>query len=306
MEKVFVILNPASKARSGKRMKRKLIPLLDQYYPNRYNLLETAQPEDAIRLSRMAADEGATLIIAVGGDGTIHEVINGLMQLKNTRKPIRLGIINNGSGGDFCRTLKLPNNLADQFELIKQTTPAKVDIGFLECLDPNGNSIRRYFINECQVGIGGAVVSKVNQGHKYLGGTIAFTMVALTHLFHYTSRNFKISTKDFNQSYPLLGIVAGNGKFCGGGMQLTPGASLDDGLLDILLIHKMNFLNRLVKFSKIFSGNPVPSRFLTRIKSSQITIEADRDVWIEADGELIGKPPCTISILPLAVEVHRK
>ncbi len=304
MEKVYVILNPAARAGNGKRLKAKLIPLLEHYYENNFKLLETTQPGDGIRLSKIAAENNASLIIAVGGDGTIHEVVNGLIASSQLNESCRLGIINYGSGGDFSKTIKLPKGLKDQLELINSTLPQSIDLGLLECLDPDGNSIRRFFINECQIGIGGAVVSKVNNTHKFFGGTVAFTLVALSHLFHYFSRNYQIRTIDLDQTNLLLGIVAGNGKYCGGGMQLTPDARLNDGLIDILLIHKMNILNRLIKFSKIFSGNPVPSKFLTRFKTSQIAIHTNSDSWIEADGELIGKPPCKISVRPNAVKIH--
>jgi diacylglycerol kinase (ATP) len=102
----------------------------------------------------------------------------------------------------------------------------------------------------------------------------------------------------------MIGITIGNGIYCAGGMQLTPNALTDDGQLDLLGIHEMNFMTRFLNFGKVYSGNHVNSKYFSLTRAKEIYLDSGPSVWIEADGELLGKTPCRIGIVPGAIRVR--
>jgi len=299
----YIILNPVAGAGRGKKEMSLLIPALSNLGHTDCVLLETAGKGDAIRLSRDVVKKGGKLIIAVGGDGTINEVINGLLSAEAS--PVtrcELGIINCGSGGGVAQTLGIPAGIKDQLYLIFNKPAKPLDAGLVTCTSQNGTSVERYFLNECQAGFSGAVVEEVAMTHKHFGGKLAFGMVSVFQLFRYKATEMHTRLDMCPAaSQKMLGVVVGNGNYCAGGMQLTPGACPDDGYLDVLFIGEMNLVDRLINFSKVYSGNHVHSGFFSLQKARAIDIDSEWPVWVETDGELIGKTPCSINIIPGAI-----
>jgi diacylglycerol kinase (ATP) len=268
--------------------------------------METSCQGDATKLAGDAARKGSRLIIAMGGDGTVNEVINGLIQ---NRIPVNdqceLGILNSGSGSGLAQTLGLPASVSDQLDVIFNSAAKPMDVGFVTYKDINDNSCERFFVSECQVGLGGSVVSRVGMKLKHFGGRIAFGTVALSHLFHYrASRMMMNHDQQQPESKKLIGITIGNGIYCAGGMTLTPDARTDDGLLDVLQIHEMNLFQRFLNFGKVYSGSHIHSPHFSISKVNEISIGSEQPVWIEADGELLGKTPCQVGIIPGAIKVR--
>lgn len=299
-------MNPVAGGGRGQALQTQIVAELDKKFPQGYELALTSEPGSAIQLAREAAKQGARLLIAMGGDGTINEVVNGLFDHQKPLNPYcELGILNCGSGGGLAQTLGLPAGIADQLELICRAPAKPLDVGIVRFQNSNGEPAERLFVSECQGGIGGAVVSRVGMKHKRLGGTLAFGMVAISELLHYraTQMTTRVDGRVPQAKY-RIGFTVGNGRFCAGGMQLTPGALPDDNWLDILQIDEMNLLNRLVNFSKVYSGRHIRSPFFTLQQAKTIEIDSDPPVWFETDGELIGKTPCRIGILPAAIRVR--
>lgn len=308
MEKLFVhiILNPVAGGGRAGKMKSQIISELEKRFGKNYLLMETSGRGDAILFARDAAERGAGLIIAVGGDGTINEVINGLVL---NRKPVNnqceLGILNCGSGSGVAQTLGLPCSISDQLDLICKSTVKPMDVGFVIYKNKNDHPCERLFVSECQIGLGGSVVSRVGIKLKHFGGRIAFGIVALSHLFHYKSSQM-IMTLDQQtaESKELIGITIGNGIHCAGGMRLTPDARTDDGLLDVLQIHEMSLIKRFLNFGKVYSGSHIHSTNFSINQVKEISIDSERPVWVETDGELLGKTPCWIGVIPGAIRVR--
>ncbi len=267
---------------------------------------ETQGVSDGIKLSQQAALEGAGLMVVIGGDGTINEVVNGLMLAGETCRSIcELGIINCGSGGDLARTLALPSRIKEQGSIIFKRPAHNVDLGLVACQGENGLIQKRYFANECSVGISGSVVASMNGSSKTMGARLAFALASVAQIFKYQSKHMQIKLDDQHPvSQQMLGLVVGNGRFAGGGMQLTPGAKIEDGLLDVLCMKNMSIANRLLVFSKVYKGSHIDSKFACYQKASTITVESKGLPWIETDGELIGKTPCEIGIVPGAVKIR--
>ena len=301
-----IILNPLAGGGKTKKIKGELVREVESRIGKNYLLTETSGQGDASILARKAAKEGAALIIAVGGDGTVNEVINGLLQ---NRKPVNdqceLGILNSGSGSGLAQTLGLPSSISDQLDMIFNSAANPMDVGFVSYKDLNDHFCERLFVSECQVGLGGSVVSHVGMKLKHFGGKIAFGSVALSHLFHYRASRMTI-VHDHKQpeSRKLIGLTIGNGVYCAGGMTLTPGARTDDGLLDVLQIHEMSLLKRFMNFGKVYSGSHIHSPHFSISQVNEISIGSEQPVWIEADGELLGKTPCMIGIIPGKIRVR--
>jgi diacylglycerol kinase (ATP) len=303
---VYIILNPVAGGGKTRKLKSELVRELEGRFGKNYLLMETSGQGDAIHFAREAAEKGADLIIAVGGDGTINEVVNGLLI---DRKPVNdqceLGILNSGSGSGVAQTLGLPGSISAQMELICTTAAKLMDVGFVSYRDTGNLPCERLFVSECQIGIGGSVVSQVGMKLKHLGGRIAFGSVALSHLFHYRASQMTIMPdRKTAESKKLIGMTIGNGIYCAGGMRMTPDARTDDGLLDILQIHEMSLYKRLLNFGKVYTGSHIHSNHFSISQVKTISIDSEQPVWIETDGELLGKTPCWIGVMPGAIRVR--
>src|SRR5512141_998918 len=304
--KIHIILNPASSAGKTGRRKAEILAAGERHLGGAFSISVTRRPNDAISSARRASLRGAALIIAVGGDGTIQEVVNGLMRAGNPmeRRP-QLGLINAGTGHGFAQSLGLPAGLEDQCAAIAFGTVLRVDIGRATYKDRCGRRIERYFVNECQAGIGGRVVEKVQAGHKKLGGFLAFGLATLTAALRYPNRSIRFSVDDGpDEEGRFVGIVAANGSVMAGGMRLAPEATVEDGRLDILFMHGQALAERLRNFPKIYSGTHLGSPKFSCRRGRSLSLSSDEPVAFEADGELFGYLPCRIEVLPAALELR--
>jgi diacylglycerol kinase family enzyme len=156
------------------------------------------------------------------------------------------------------------------------------------------------------VGLGGEVVAGVGKLHKALGGAIAFGSVALTKALCYKASSMSVAFRNGRiGGGTYLGLTIGNGPYCGGGMKLVPDALVDDGHFDVLLIHDMSVTDRLITLAQIYTGRHVDLPHCSVQKTTGITVQSQRPVPVAADGELLGTTPCTIEVLPGAIQVRR-
>jgi diacylglycerol kinase (ATP) len=304
-KKIHIILNPVAGGGKARRMASQMLREIDRRFGNRFELHVTHRPQDALRMTKEAVRGGAERIVSVGGDGTINETVNGLFENGEWICPsCELGIVSCGTGKGFARSLNLPRTLSGQLDLIRYGRCIAVDVGKVTLLNGRGEPIERLFISECQVGIGGAVVDCVESASKHLGGTLVFGFAALrTALRQRSSLVTIISDTHETTTHDLLGLAIGNGSRCGGGMRLTPQASLTDGQLDLLLILGMGIHKRLTQFPKIYSGRYLNSSCFMFGRCRHIKVVSENPLPVAADGERLGKTPCEISILPAALKV---
>ncbi len=304
--KTLVIINPASSAGRTGRHQREIVAALERHLGRGFSLSVTKGPRDAIFSARAAVLRGTDLVVAVGGDGTLQEVVNGLMQA--SRKPERrpqLGIVNAGTGHGFAQGLGLPASLDAQCAGIARGSFRRIDIGRAAYAERSGRPVERYFVNECQAGIGGRVVEKVQAGHKKLGGLLGFGLATLTTALSYPNRSIRFSLDEGpEQSGNFIGIVAANGNSMAGGMRLAPRAAVDDGALDILLMRGQTLRERLRNFPKIYSGTHLESPKFGYLRGRTLSLASDEEVSFEADGEIFGHLPCRVEVVPAALEIR--
>ena len=305
IKNIHIVVNPI--AGSGKAGKIAAIVLQKtrSLSDSVVNLTFTEKKNDATIITREAIARGAGMMIAVGGDGTINEVVNGFFREDGPINPsCELGIINCGTGGGYARTLGIPKDLEQQIDLVLRPGSMDLDIGRISYQDFSGSPSTRLFVNECQVGIGSKVASAVGKNYKIFGGTLAFGIMA-------TVQAILIKPVPLNLWYDdepvrklsLIGLVVGNGIECAGGMKLTPDAKLNDGLFDVLSMHEMSTIQRLLNLSKVYSGAHILSPYFSVKRCKTIKIVSDNKVTLEADGEVLGYSPFEISILPSAIRI---
>ena len=277
------------------------------HFGKKCRFFETEKQGHATAISRQLACEGAGLIVCAGGDGTINEVVNGLFEDRRLINPhIELGIVDFGSGSGFAQSTGIPQNMDEQVDLIVNAAPTLTDIG-LCTFSANGRpSKERYFISECQVGIGSAVVQRTGSKYKILGGKAAFGLAAMMEIIHSRVYELTLEFKNSTLSDQVIGIVIGNGHACGGGMRLTPMATIDDGKLDLLVIHEMDRITQLSEFLKIYSGNHIRSTHFSYHRITGLKITSENDLPVETDGELVGRLPVEIKVIPRVLKIRNR
>jgi len=302
----YVILNPsAGSGKAGKEASR-ILAALRNSLGGGYTLFVTRLPLDATAVAREAILGGAEFIVAVGGDGTIQETVNGFFSDGRLINPdVELGIISIGTGNGFAQSLGLPGNIERQCEVIASGLVRRLDLGRAFFSNGNGKSGSRYFVNECQAGIGGVVVENVRRQHKRLGGTLAFGLKTLTAALSFPEPEITVSMDGGpGQTLKYIGVVAANGSSMAGGMRLAPRADVGDGLLDFLLMHEQTLARRLHNFPKIYSGRHVEMPEFQYLRGRRLVLASREKVLFEADGELLGCLPCDVEIRPSALQVR--
>ena len=291
----FVIINPTSGNGSSKRKWPKIKSLLEDAN-FKFDFYFTEFPKHSIKLIQNAVSQGFKNIIVIGGDGTLHNIVNSI-QTQEYFDPssIKIGIIPVGTGNDWIKTYGISKNPKKAIQVIKNGKYKHQDVGKIEFQNPGQAPV--FFNNLAGIGFDGLVVSKVA---KYKGfGAIAYLVAALIGLFSY--RNFmaeiimgsdRIKTKAFM-------VVIGLCKYSGGGMQLTNSPNPADGNFDISIAKDFSKFDVLRNLLNLFNGNISNSKKIETIKSDSILIkvEDNNSPLIEADGELIGEGDFKVSLL---------
>jgi YegS/Rv2252/BmrU family lipid kinase len=296
----LIVVNPASSAGRTGRRQEAIVAGIGRRLNGAFSLCVTKGPLDATSATRSAIQRGSELIIAVGGDGTIQEVINGFfLNGKMVNPACQLGIVCSGTAQDVARSFAMPARLEDQIADACADEFHPVDLGRVTYRQEDGREGERFFINECQQGIAAVVVERVQHQHKKLGGFLGFALAAVATAARHREQMMTVQVDDREPIRDsLLGVVAANGAYAGGGMKFAPRARVDDGLLDVVLIHKQWIPARLWNFPKIYVGKHVDLSWVSYLQARRILVSSDERVRAEADGELLGSVPCAIEVLP--------
>jgi diacylglycerol kinase (ATP) len=262
-------------------------------------VLETAGPGHATDLARRAAHDGAATVVAVGGDGTVNEVVNGLLDGNGSPIGARLGVVAAGSGCDFARTFGLPGNVDSGLQgIVGPTRP--LDVGRIECAGPDGPMVR-YFVNVAEAGMAAATVERAERLPRWLGR--ARYMVAFwPTLLRYRPTLLSVATPAGTHTGVAHNVIVANARFFGGGMRVSPGSDPADGVVDVQ-VNVGPKVQALTLIPKMFRGTHLPNRRIIELHGSRVTIDSDTPVLVEADGELVGTTPATITVLPGALQL---
>jgi len=292
----FVIANPTS----GNRNFSKLWKEIQQSLKNKnldYSFAFTQFSKHEIELAQNAIQKGFRNIISVGGDGTLHHVVNGVMLQRYVKSSdITIAVIPLGTGNDWIKTYNIPNSIKKAIEIISQNKRTLQDIGLLKTTNKT-----TYFNNVAGIGYDGYVVNKLASLKRF--GFIAYLLSGLTGLLFYEKSIFKIIFNNKKLEEKYLMVVFGICKFSGGGMQFSKELKINDGLLNITIIKNINMIDLILNIKKLYNGQIVNHHKVVTCRTKQITILPETtETYIQADGELIATGYVTATIIEKAIQ----
>jgi YegS/Rv2252/BmrU family lipid kinase len=256
----------------------------------------TAGPGEASDIACSALQRGQRFLVAVGGDGTIHEVVNGI--LSSGSADAVLGVVAAGTGSDFIRTFGLPRGLPEAVERLAGDGIRRIDGGRVTYTTPEG-SRTRFFANIAEAGIGAAVVARARRLPGILGASVYFWAFWLT-AAAYRPCTVRVSCDSWSFEGRANNVVVANGRFFGGGMRIAPVATPDDGALDVQVDHARRSESlRLMR--RVYEGAHVPHPRIAEATATWAEVDAARPLAVEADGEVLGTTPARFEILPGAI-----
>lgn len=293
-KRIVVIANP----RAGRGRAQHELDGLVRDLVKRGHQVESHATQAPGHASELARHAVADLVVAAGGDGTVHEVVNGLLSDERTTPVPELGIVALGSGCDYIKTFGLPAGVADAADrLSSDRPPVKVDAGIVECAGST-----RLFANIAEVGLGAAVVDRAARLPRRLGNAVYFASFWLT-LPRFAIPQAVVRAGDVTYEGPLTNLVVAIGKAFGGGMLVAPSADPSDGLFDVQ-IHRGTKLDYTVGIPKVFRGTHLPHPKIDEVRSDRVEVTCSPDVLVEADGEVVGRTPATFQIMPGALRLN--
>lgn len=296
--KWFVIVNPTA---GNGAAKKKWLPVFNELTKQNFVFdFEITQYKKHVSvLIKKAIDQGITKFICVGGDGTLHNIVNGILNLNPVNiSEIKIGIIPIGTGNDWIKTYKISKDHKKAIQTIKSGFSLKQDIGKL--LLHENNSIV-YFNNLAGIGFDGYVVNKV---HRFKNlGFLAYLTGALISIASYKKSTLKIKFNDIEIKEKTLMLLIGICKYSGGGMQLTQNVNPTDGLFDISHINKISLATLLRNIGGLFSGKITNIKLVKNYKTSKIRISVldTKKIYLQTDGELVDSINFTAEIIPKAL-----
>lgn len=239
----------------------------------------------------LAAVSDADVTLAVGGDGTAHEVANGL--LRRSQRPV-MGVLPVGTGNDFARALGLPRDPAAAARMLLTARPKRIDVGVVN---------DRYFLTVAGAGFDGEVVEQVNAWPKVLGGTAMYVLGILKMLITYRPVEVQIVTDGLRDRERLFLIAVGNTAWSAGGMWSVPPARPDDGILHAVIAGPLSRIEMLAVLPGIYSGRHLLHPKVRQAQGREITVTSSTPLRVQADGEALGTLPATFRVCPDALEV---
>ena len=264
-----------------------------------FDAFHTERPGHGEEIARRALLEGRRRIAAVGGDGSVNDVIHGIMDagLADTRD-VTLAVLPQGTGNDWARSLGITRDPAQIARVLAAGRTMLHDVGAIDFPDTGGP--RRWFINVSGAGYDAWVTEHVPRpvpsAFTYLG-------IALRGLARYRAPEFSITAGDARLEGRMLLAFVANAQFCGNRMHVVPVARMDDGLLDVLAVRELSLLQALPKLGKLYAGRILGDRAVRHLRAARVRIETRPEAVIQADGQIVGRTPAEFSLLGKALRV---
>lgn len=296
---IAIILNGIS--RKKKLFYQSILPALASKHA--VEVFETKYAGHARELAAQVAQRKDEVILAAGGDGTLHQVLNGLFDA-GKNESVTLGVIPLGSGNDFAGTIGATANEKDILDLIMRGGKP-TDVGLIVCKDLTGQDTARFFINVCSLGMGPATVRQMEKAPAWLGANGRYLTSILKTFFTHKPQLVELKTASWNWSGTMRVLAVANGKSFGNKIYLAPDAKQDDGLFNLFVAADLPLLKFLLYLQTLKQPRKVTDAGIYYAETNQIEISAPERVAIEAEGEAVGFLPAMISIKPLAVSFLR-
>lgn len=304
--RTVVVVNPQSQGgRLGKRWPE-VAETLGRAFP--FDELITERPGDATRLTRDALRAGAERVVALGGDGTVNEVVNGFFD--DDGAPIApdasFALVPYGTGGDFRRTFHLPTDIAAAAAVIGRDARKRIDVGQLTYTRPDGEPARRMFANIASFGVSGVVDRLVNESGKRFG-RLSFLLATARATWSYTNQRVQLVFDGEDRVEATINTVAvANGRYFGGAMMVAPDAEVDDGLFDVVALGDLGFGDLLTSGRRIYKGTHLTLDKVSARRAKVVEaapVEPGAVVELDVDGECPGRLPARFELRPAALSM---
>jgi diacylglycerol kinase (ATP) len=250
-------------------------------------------------LAREAADDGAALLVVVGGDGTVHEVVQGIAGLDG----VELALIPRGTGWDFARTHGISKRLEKAVRIATEGGARPFDLGRAHYAD-GGSEASAWFANMASVGMSGAVAAKANSTTKALGAKTSYLLALGVVFARWQNVPLRVSVDAEKRDALMEDAIVAVGRYLAGGMLIMPEAEPDDGLFDVLLIGDLTKTELVRVMPKIYRGTHLPHPKGEVLRGSEVEIDADEPLPIQLDGEQPGTTPVRFEIVPAAIRLR--
>ena len=305
MRAVFIV-NPAS---DGGRTGKAFLRIAAEAAARGVDVVEwrTAGPGDATALARRAAEAGEHTVVAVGGDGTVNEVINGLVDpttgLPAGEGTTRLGLVMRGTGCDTIRTYGISKRVDRALDVVATGRERPIDIGRLRCLDAAGNETCRLFANAASCGMTGNVAERANAAGNRFGGTPGFLIATVQAFSDWTNTTMTVTLDGVDRVMRGNSVICANGRYLGGGIKPAPDALPDDGLFDVVLIGDVGKADLIRNVHRLYLGTLEKHPRVEVVRARTVRVTPERRLPLECDGELPGFAPADFDVLPGAVRL---
>lgn len=309
--KPLLVVNPASGGGKSGRVFPEVRRVIERAL-GEIDVAMTERSEHASEIARRAAEEGRETIIAVGGDGTLSECIDGVLRA-GAGERARVGYVGAGTGGDFRKTIGFEHRLDAYARALTEGAERRIDVGLARFVDHHGRARDRHFVNILSAGMGGLVDSHVARASRLLGGTVAYFVSSARALVEIVPGRVRcaITAPDGaarEQELTTYMIAICSGQYFGSGMRVAPMAKPDDGVFEVVSMSAPSKLAFAARSQSIYKGAHLGQDGVVHFACTKITIEvmnteAKRTFLLDVDGEPLGAPPLTVEIAPRAVRL---
>jgi YegS/Rv2252/BmrU family lipid kinase len=298
--RLVIIANPSSGRGRSEAKLREIESMLRDWGLD-YRMVRTAGPGHAAEAAAEALRAGDRFLVAAGGDGTVHEVVNGMLA---GGRPVAadavLGVLATGSGCDFVKSFGIPGDAVRAARRLTGDAVRTIDVGKVTFADGGATTVR-YFANIAEAGLGGSVVARASRLSGVFAATRYFFGFWLT-LPRFRPATVRLDADGQAFEWVAQNVVVANCRFYGGGMQISPNSRPDDGRLDVLVMTGPKS-DAYTTLPKVYRGTHLPHRNIAELRVSCVTVEADAPYPIEADGEVLGTTPATFEVISAALRL---
>jgi diacylglycerol kinase (ATP) len=237
--------------------------------------------------------------VAVGGDGTVNEIANGIAGLE-----VELAVIPRGTGWDFVRTYRIPRKLEDAVEVALNGRTREIDLGRARYRAWAGGDGESLFANIASAGMSGAIAKRANETSKALGGKVSYAWATLAVFSRWRNDEVTVRVDGEEHTGRMHDVIVANGRYLGGGMKMLPEAEPDDGRFDVLLIGDLTKRDLMLTLPKTYRGTHLPHPKATLLRGARVEVEAPEPLPVELDGEQPGTTPVSFEVVPRALRLR--
>ena len=262
--------------------------------------LFSERPGHLTQLAREATEDGASLLVVVGGDGSVNEVANGVAG----RDGVEIAVLPRGTGWDFVRTYGIPHRLGGAVEVALTGRPRTIDLGRVRYRSWAGGEVEAWFANVASAGMSGAIAQRANETTKALGGKASYLWATLAFFARWRVGPVRVDVDGEVREGRMHDVVVANGRYFGGGMMICPDASSDDGRFDVLLIGDLTKRDLLLTLPKTYRGTHLPHPKAELLRGGAVTVDGPQPLPIQLDGEQPGTTPARFEVVPRALRLR--